>query len=274
MDFSALAARFFFKNCAVSITIDGEMHISRSLIPEKNDIVLERDFTPAGSILEFIGSQSEFYEFLQQSSSSNASMIKKSAAIGYILCNKLLRDSQRRYGFICVNEEKGSYCNGKSLFAHAVANLCNTAWTNHFIKGDEFALDSVTLSTQLFVVDGFSSKQSVQPFFNLITGCWKVNRKGEPTMVITGLSAPHVLIVSDSSVQELRRDGSFRRRFAVLDFSSYWNADHTPFDQFGHIMFDDWEQEQWHMFDNYMFYCIQEYLSCYRKGADIFRYYE
>ena len=71
-----LAARFFFRNCAVSLHLPGEMRISRTLTPGPNDVVLDRDFTPAGSPSEFIGGQSDFYRFLDASSSTNGSLIK------------------------------------------------------------------------------------------------------------------------------------------------------------------------------------------------------
>ena len=77
-----LAARFFFRNCAVSLHLPGEMRISRTLIPGPNDVVLDREFTPAGSPSEFIGDQSDFYRFLDATSSTNGSLVKKLAAIG------------------------------------------------------------------------------------------------------------------------------------------------------------------------------------------------
>lgn len=77
---NTLAARFFFRNCAVSLHLPGEMRISRTLKPGPDDVVIDRDFTPAGTPTEFIGSQSDFYRFLDATSTTNTSLIKKLAA--------------------------------------------------------------------------------------------------------------------------------------------------------------------------------------------------
>lgn len=120
-----LAARFFFNNCAVSLHLPGELKISRTLKPEPGDVVLDRDFIPAGWPSEFIGAQSDFYKFLDVTSLSNASLLKKLTAIGYMLCNKLPRGGRRHRAFLCVNEDTGAYANGKTLFAKSIAQLCN-----------------------------------------------------------------------------------------------------------------------------------------------------
>ena len=113
---TTLAARFFFKNCTVSIHLPGEIRISRTFRPGPGDVILDRFFMAASSPTEFIGGKSDFYRFLDGTSPSNGCFIKKLAAIGYMLCNKLPRGGCRHYAFMCVNEDKGACANGKTLF--------------------------------------------------------------------------------------------------------------------------------------------------------------
>ena len=43
--------------------------------------------------------------------------------------------------------------------------------------------------------------------------------------------------------------------------SSYFNKNHTPTKEFGCLLFDDWDNNEWGKFDNYMLRCIQYYLQ-------------
>ncbi len=271
-----LAARFFFRNCAVSLHLPGEMRISRSLKPSPDDIRLNRDFTPIESPSEFIGPQSDFYTFINESSESNASLIKKLCTIGYILCNKLDRNpaKHRSYGFICVNEEKGAYCNGKSLFAKALGLFCVCERLSRKNLRNSFGLSGVTGATQIVVIDGFDGNTSIRPFYTLCTSPWLIQRKTQPVLLIESAKSPHLILTSSASVAELPSDGSFRRRFVSLEFSSYWNESNRIEKYFGHAFFDEWSKEQWHMFDNFMFYCVLEYLRDYSNGNDVFSFYK
>lgn len=268
-----LAARFFFRNCAVSLHLPGEMRISRTLTPGPNDVVLDRDSTPAGSPSEFIGGQSDFYRFLDASSSTNGSLIKKLTAIGYMLCNKLPRGGRRCRAFICVNEDKGACCNGKSLFAIAVSKLCNEVfYSGRDIKGF-WCLSQVNERTNLLHLDDFPAESNLSRLFNLCTSDWIILRKAKPQVTIPTSKAPYLLLTSDVAASELRKDGSFRRRFVVLDFASFFSPENTIRDYIGHDLFLDWNNAQWHMFDNFMFYCVLEYLHLYSRDKDVFDFY-
>lgn len=43
--------------------------------------------------------------------------------------------------------------------------------------------------------------------------------------------------------------------------SSYFNYKHTPLDEFGHMLFSDWDNDEWLRFDNFMINCSQYYLQ-------------
>lgn len=269
-----LAARFFFNNCAVSLHLPGEIKISRTLKPEPGDVVLDRDFMPAGSHSEFIGDKSDFYKFLDGTSPSNSGLIKKLTAIGYMLCNKLPRGGSRCRSFLCVNEDSEAYANGKTLFAKAIAQLCNPVAVDACCSLGAFDLSVVKENTNLLIIDDVPYCYDFSKVFNLCTGDWYIERKGQPTLIIPQKKAPYLIITSNASSAMLRRDGSFRRRFAVLEFASMFGPE-VPIDKYiGRLMFHDWDCAQWHMFDNFMFYCVLEYLRSYDRGEDVFSFYE
>ena len=269
-----LAARFFFRNCAVSIHVPGEMRISHTLKPGPDDVVLDRDFTPADSPSEFIGEQSDFYRVLDVSSSTTASIIKKATAIGYMLCNKLPRGGSRCHGFLCVNAEEGEFATGQTLFAKAISQFCNTIW----IPGcwlEELQSAYLDDYTGLLVVDGLLPGSSELAYiYGLCTNDWVMKSKCRPAKVIPIQSAPYVLVTAPVSVSQLPTDGSLRRSFVVLDFTAS-SLDGTDLRKsLGRSMFTDWGQYQGHLFDNFMLYCVCEYLKDYSRGNDVFSFYE
>lgn len=163
-----LVARFFFRNCSVSIHLPGEIKISRSIMPGKEDVILPRDFHPAGETSEFLGMQSDFYKFLAGTSPSTAEFIKKIAAIGYMLCNKLPRGGRRCRAFCCINAEERACANGKSLFAQAVAQMCNATLIDGHYMNHIFWLNCVSSATNLLVIDDVSRDTNLQRLFGNI----------------------------------------------------------------------------------------------------------
>lgn len=268
-----LAARFFFRNCAVSIHLPGGLKISRTLKPGPNDVVLDRDFSPAGDTAEFLGMQSDFYKYLDATSPSTAKFVKKLAAIGYMLCNKLPRGGRRCRAFLCINAEDGACCNGKSLFAQAVAQMCIATAIAGREMCDLFWLDQVTSATSLLVIDDVPRNTKLQQLFALCTSDWRIDRRCLEPICIPIESAPYVLLTANMHPGEIRRDGSFRRRFVLLPFDSFYGPNNPIEKHIGRAMFRDWDSAQWHMFDNLMFYCVCEYLRSYSRGEDIFSLY-
>lgn len=271
---NTLAARFFFRNCAVSLHLPCEMRISRTLKPGPDDVVINRDFTPAGTPTEFIGSQSDFYRFLGATSTTNTSLIKKLAAIGYILCNKLPRGGRRCRAFLCINEDPEARGNGKSLFAQSLAQLCNI----QMFPGGRYRsfpfVTPVSRSTQLFFIDDFFIMPNWQKLYTLCTDDWIIKRKNRNPKRIPIAEAPYVLATTNLTASQLPVDGSFRHRFVTLEFSSFFNIANSVRVFLGQNMFFDWDKTQWHMFDNFMFYCVLEYLRAYSAGKDVFSFYE
>lgn len=266
---STLAARFFFKNCSVSLHMSGEMRISHTLTPEPDDVILDRNFIPADSPSEFIGNQSDFYRFLDATSSTNVSLIKKLTAIGYLLCNKLPKHNPTRIrSFICVNELEYSMGNGKTLFCKAISQYCNTVRICGRDYMSNFAFDQVAECTQLVLLDDFPVRCKIQCLFNKCTDDWVIHRKGYPPLVIEFEKTPHLMITTALPMSKVSKAGSFLRRFCVLEFSSFFGPNHTIHDYFGHYLFLDWNDAQWQMFDNLMFYCVREYVRAYSRGAD------
>lgn len=269
-----LAARFFFYNCAVSIHLPGELRISRTLKPFPNDVVLNRNFYPENDPSVFIGGHNDFYRFLDLSTPSNSDLLRKLSAIGYLLCNKLPRTGFRYRGFVCVNNEESTCANGKSLFARAIAELNNPAFLDGRIDRNTglFALRGVDEHTTVAILDDIHIRQAtLNRLYCICPGDWRINRKGFPELVIERELAPYLLITTNTPAHRFLIHGSAIRRFVPLAFSSFFGVENPIHKYFGHSFFSDWTEAQWHLFDNFMFYCVLEYLRTFSSGIDIFR---
>lgn len=253
------------------------MRISRTMPPAPGDIVLDRDFSPAGSPMEFIGEQSDFYRFLSASSLSNATLIKKMSAIGFLLRNKAPRNLMLR-AFICVNDADDdaddTECYGKSLFADAISQYCTTVIIDgRALYNDDFALSSVRKDTQLLHVEGLP-RPDVAPLLNLCSADWTINRKGRDPLHISLEDAPYIILTSNRPASFLMRYRAFRSRVVPLEFSPFFGPENPIHEYLGRYMFIGWDKEQWHMFDNLMLYCVLEYTASVAKGEDIFFLYK
>ena len=43
--------------------------------------------------------------------------------------------------------------------------------------------------------------------------------------------------------------------------SDYFGVHHTPLDQFGNLLYDEWNIDEWNRFDKFMINCLQFYLE-------------
>ena len=54
--------------------------------------------------------------------------------------------------------------------------------------------------------------------------------------------------------------GPKKYHIAYMEFSSWYNNEHSLIDDFHHMFFYDWDKYQWALFDNLMAECVMYYL--------------
>jgi hypothetical protein len=93
----------------------------------------------------------------------------------------------------------------------------------------------------------------------LITEGITLEYKGQDAIKLPVTKSPKILITTNYTVGGV--GGSFERRKFEVEMSDYFSFKHTPVDEFGHLLFDDWDSEEWLKFDNFMITCVQFYLQ-------------
>jgi hypothetical protein len=111
----------------------------------------------------------------------------------------------------------------------------------------------------LLVFDDVKKNFNFEALFALITGGITLEYKGQDAIKLPVQKSPKILITTNYTIQG--SGGSFDARKFEIEMSNYFSVDHTPMDEFGHMLFDDWDDNQWKSYDNFMLYCLQFYLK-------------
>lgn len=159
---------------------------------------------------------------------------------------------------ISENPNGGS---GKGLFWNALKHMKKVAVidgkTFEFTKS--FPYQTVSTDTQILVFDDVKKNFNFESLFSLITEGITLEYKGQDAIQVPVEKSPKLLITTNYTLGGV--GGSHERRKFEIEVSSYFSYMHTPLDEFGHMLFTDWDEDEWSRFDNYMVNCEQYYLK-------------
>jgi hypothetical protein len=149
---------------------------------------------------------------------------------------------------------------GKSICGQAVAQMVPTKDIDgRNFRFNQFAFQGVKYGTAVMHFDDASRGFPFDRLFHVITGGLDVEEKGLPRYTIPFADAPKVLITTNYVIEGI--GGSHEDRVFEVEFTDYYTASHKPGDDFGHRLFDDWSDDEWCRFFNYMAMCAQLYLK-------------
>jgi hypothetical protein len=184
------------------------------------------------------------------------------SAIGYLLHN--FKDSTNAKAVIFLDEKMsdGAYGrSGKGLVAQAIGKLRKTVRLDgrNFNFSRSFLFQSVTLDTAIIEFNDVAKKFNFDKLFSVITDDITVERKNQNEIIIPFHESPKIIISTNYTI-EGTDDSTIDRQF-IIEFSDHYNKSHRPIDEFGHRFFDEWSNEEWNNFHNYMIGCLQLYLN-------------
>jgi len=249
----------YFKNCVVKITKDKVEEIDYIDVDGyiwKRQII-NRDFKKSDHHL------AEFRKFIWLISGKSVEKYNSfKSVIGYLLHSFKTSANNKAIIFndetVSENPNGGS---GKGLFWNALKNMKKVASidgkTFEFTKS--FPYQTVSTDTQILVFDDVKKNFSFESLFSLITEGITLEYKGQDAISIPVEKSPKILITTNYTLGGL--GGSHERRKFEVEMSAYFNFKHTPLDEFGHMLFSDWTEDEWLRFDNYMINCVQYYLE-------------
>jgi hypothetical protein len=184
------------------------------------------------------------------------------SVIGYLLHSFKTSANNKAIIFndetISENPNGGS---GKGLFWNALSQMKKVSSidgkTFEFTKS--FPYQTVSTDTQILVFDDVKKNFNFESLFSLITEGITLEYKGQDAIKLPVQQSPKILITTNYTIGGV--GGSFERRKFEVELADYFSYKHTPLDEFGHLLFDDWNEDEWSMFDNFMIQCVQYYLK-------------
>lgn len=249
----------YFKNCAVEVSKNEVKEIDYLDLDGyvwKNQII-DREFKKTDH------HQSEFRTFLWRVSGEDVKRYNSlKSVIGYLLHSYKTSSKNKAIIFndeaISDNPNGGS---GKGLIWNALAKMKKVSMIDGktFEFSKSFPYQTVSTDCQILVFDDVKKNFSFESLFSVITEGITLEYKGQDAIKIPVEKSPKILITTNYTIGGV--GGSFDRRKFEVELSSYFGAHHTPEDEFGHMLFDDWDSEEWTRFDMFMINCLQYYLE-------------
>lgn len=236
----------------------------------KTDNVCHYELTQEGKkcqFLQFLINTSNFAwckipeEITEEDKRQEASiLLSKLCAIGYLIFQKKRPDVSRAViATDYMNKEPGR--SGKTLFVNFIAKFIQAVHiAGRFIDiNNAFIWYDLSSQTKLVVFDDLPENFDFEWLFPYINGAWVINRKGERVDMIPYQYSPKIVITNPSKITG--KGVSFDDRKWELPFSDYYNARHTPIDDFGKCFFTDWDIEDWKYAYMLVADCVQLYLN-------------
>jgi len=256
---TATASYIYYNNCVVEVTKNSIKKIDYLDIDGfvwKRQII-DRSFKKADH------HGSEFRRFIWLISGQNQDKYNSfKSVIGYLLHSYKTSANNKAIIFndetISENPNGGS---GKGLFWNALSKMKKVSSidgkTFEFTKS--FPYQTVSTDTQILVFDDVKKHFNFESLFSLITEGITLEYKGQDAIKLPIQKSPKIIITTNYTVGGI--GGSFERRKFEIEMSAYFNSSNTPLDEFGHLLFEDWNADEWDRFDNYMLNCCQYYLN-------------
>jgi hypothetical protein len=159
---------------------------------------------------------------------------------------------------ISDNPEGGT---GKGLFMSALGQMKKVVTIDgkSFTFERSFAYQLVSADTQILVFDDVKKYFDFERLFSLITEGLTLEKKNKDAIKIPFSKSPKIAITTNYAIKGA--GNSFARRKWELELHQHYNKNLSPLDDFGKLMFSDWNDDEWCEFDNYMIGCVKSYLA-------------
>jgi hypothetical protein len=159
---------------------------------------------------------------------------------------------------ISENPEGGT---GKGLLVQGLRQIRKVSILDGktFDEKSGFPYQTVSPDTDILVFDDVKKNWDFESKFSLVTEGMTLERKNKDAIKLTVEESPKMLVSTNYAIKG--EGNSHDRRRHEIEIAQYYGKNLTPFDEFDHHLFDDWDLDTFNIFDNYMIKCLQKYLK-------------
>lgn len=146
---------------------------------------------------------------------------------------------------------------GKTLLCKSLGKIKNYCEINgkDFDPANKHKFELANLDTQIICLNDVRKNFDFESLYNNITEHLTVDRKNLQPFSIKA----KILVTTNKTVST--EGASSRDRSVEFELGEHYSEKYSPYDEFGHWFFSDWEEKEWCEFDNFMMYCICLYLK-------------
>jgi hypothetical protein len=205
----------------------------------------------------------EYYRFIEKISGDEIERISYCLTlIGYMLHR--FKDPARPYAMVLAEEtdnDKDGGGTGKGIFIKALSYLMRTVKIDgkNFKIDKNFSLQRVGLDTQLIVIEDCDRNIDFEKYNSQITEGSTVEKKNKDELFIDYKDSPKFAFTTNYSLNIKGNHG--KRRSKIFEFAPFFGPFNTPLDYFKHLLFEDWDRDEWNRFYNLMFFSVSTYLE-------------
>lgn len=254
------ASYLYYKNCAVKITKEEVISIDYLDLGGYvwKDHVIDRNFLSCE-----VTSRCDYRQFIKNICGDDESRAQSmESTIGFLLhgyknlsfCPAVILNDE----VISDNPEGGT---GKGLFMNALSSMKKLVVIDgkSFTFERSFAYQLVSADTQILCFDDVKKHFDFERLFSVVTEGLTLEKKNKDAIKIPFSKSPKIAITTNYAIKG--SGNSFARRKWELELHQYYSKSYTPLDEFGKLMFGDWNDDDWCEFDNYMIGCLKNYLN-------------
>ena len=248
----------YYKNCAVKVTMDGIEIIDYYDLDGYvwRDHVVDRNF----AMCEDKGC--DYKTFISRISGGKKDRIDTmESTIGFMMhgyknlsyCPAVILNDE----VMSENPEGGT---GKGIFMNALAQMKKLVVIDGkaFNFEKSFPYQTVSADTQILCFDDVKKHFDFERLFSVITEGLTLEKKNKDAIKIPYSKSPKVSITTNYAIKG--SGNSFARRKWEVELHQHYNRDNTPYDEFGRHFFEDWDRDEWCLFDSYMVNCLSSYM--------------
>jgi hypothetical protein len=254
------AAYLYYRNCAVKITASEIIPIDYLDLGGYvwKDHVIDRNFAMCGW-----SDACDYRRFVWNICGNDEQRVRSmESTIGYMLhahknlsfCPAVILNDE----VISDNPEGGT---GKGIFMNALSQMKKLVVIDgkSFAFERSFAYQLVSADTQILCFDDVKRHFDFERLFSVVTEGLTLEKKNKDAIKIPFSKSPKIAITTNYAIRG--SGNSFARRKWELELHQYYSKTFTPLDEFGKLLFSDWNDDDWCEFDNYMIGCLQGYLN-------------
>lgn len=249
----------YFRNCALKVHSDEVIMVDYVDLDGYvwKDQVIDRDF-------DFCDiTDCDFKKFVRNIAGDDDNRVRSlESAIGFLMsgykdpgfCPSVILNDE-----VISDDPRGG--TGKGLFVQGISMMKKVAMIDGkgFSFDKPFAYQTITTDTQVISFDDVKKGFDFERLFSAITEGITIEKKNRDAIRIPFKFSPKIVITTNYTIRG--RGNSFARRKFEVELKQFYTKNFTPVDEFGKRLFDEWTDDEWCSFDNYMVDNLRRYLS-------------